>query len=212
MIYEVRTYTLKAGAGAVAKFEQAFAEGYEVRKNYSPMIGLWHTEIGPLNQVVHIWPYEDLAQRQAIRAKANADPSGKWPPHGVNELELEQDSWIMNPAPFMRPLAGDPQALGGIYEMRIYTYQPGSLPKVIEAWSKVIKDREQFSPLVAALYSELGGLNRWVHIWPYADLGERTRIREEATAKSPGWPPPTGQWLYKQENKILIPAACSPLH
>ena len=40
-----------------------------------------------------------------------------------------------------------------------------------------------------AWYTELGGLNKWVHIWPYSDLEERNRVREEAV-KSPHWPPP----------------------
>ena len=209
MIYEVRQYTLKGGS--VAKFEEAFAKAYEVRKKYSPLAGLWHTEIGPLNQVVHIWPYESLAHRQEVRAKATADPSGAWPPHGVSDLEMEQQSDIMMPAPFMRPLTGEHQHLGGIYEMRTYTYQPGSIPKVIDLWSKAVPHLEQFSPLVACLYSELGGLNKWVHIWPYADFAERARVREEAS-KGGQWPAPTSQWIYKQENKILIPASCSPLH
>lgn len=208
MIYEVRTYTLKPAS--VAKFEEEFAKGYEVRQKYSKMAFLGHTDIGPLNQVVHIWPYEDLSQRQEIRAKAVADPSKMWPPH-VGELEVEMQSDITFPAPFMRPLTGEPQALGGIYEMRIYTYQTGAIPQVIKLWSEAVPYREKYSPLAAALYTELGGLNKWIHIWPYKDLGERTRIRAEAN-KDPHWPAPTQHLLAKQENKILVPASCSPLH
>src|SRR5262249_15276988 len=123
MIYELRTYMLKPGS--TGAFEQRFAEGLEVRTRYSPLAALWHTDIGPLTQVVHLWPYEDLGQRDAIRAKAAADPSGKWPPH-LSDLEVEQQSEILHPAPFMRPLTGEPQAMGGIYELRTYTYQPGA--------------------------------------------------------------------------------------
>ena len=72
MIYEVRTYILKPGS--VRTFEERFGEALEARTKYSPLGGLWHTEIGPLNQVVHIWPYEDLAHYQAVRAKWSADP------------------------------------------------------------------------------------------------------------------------------------------
>src|SRR5207237_9684767 len=174
MIYEVRQYILKGGT--VAKFEERFAEAYEVRQKYSKMAFLGHTEIGPLNQVVHIWPYESVDQRAEIRAKANSDPTGAWPPKGVSELEMEQESWITNPAPFMRPLTGEHKHLGGVYEMRTYTYQPGAIPKVIDLWTKAVPAREKYSPLAACLYTELGGLNKWIHIWPYEDLAARTRI------------------------------------
>ena len=53
MIYEVRTYDLKAGA--VPQAEEAFAEALPHREKYSPIAALWHTEIGPLNQIIHVW-------------------------------------------------------------------------------------------------------------------------------------------------------------
>ncbi len=59
--------------------------------------------------------------------------------------------------------------------------------------------------------SELGGLNKWMHVWPYKSLGERDKIRTEAS-KSSHWPPPTREFLVKQENKMLAPASFSPLH
>src|SRR5438067_5073140 len=78
MIYEIRTYNLKPGC--VAEYEKRFADGIEVRSKYSALYGFWHTDIGPLNQVVHIWSYESLQQRADIRATASRDPSGVWPP------------------------------------------------------------------------------------------------------------------------------------
>ena len=59
--------------------------------------------------------------------------------------------------------------------------------------------------------AELGGLNKWVHIWPYKDMAERDRIRAEAS-KNPHWPPPTREFLMAQENKLLAPATFSPMH
>src|SRR5688500_10366 len=61
VIYEIRTYNVKPGA--VAEWEGRFAEAYSVREKYSPLGGMWHTDIGPLNQVVHIWQYENLQER-----------------------------------------------------------------------------------------------------------------------------------------------------
>jgi hypothetical protein len=204
MIYEVRTYDLKPGT--VSQFEENFGESLPHREKYSKLGAFWHTEIGPLNQVLHVWPYENLDERDRIRAEAAKDPH--WPPRSDGALiNMNSEIWIA--APFMRPMGGD-QALGNIYEMRIYTYEPGSIPELIRRWTEALPYREEFSPLAAGMYTELGDLNRWMHIWPYKDLNERARIRMEAS-KSPHWPS-GAPGRVRQENKILIPSAFSPMH
>ncbi len=203
MIYEVRTYTLKPGT--VADFEANFAEALPHREKYSPLAAFWHTDIGPLNQVIHVWPYENMDERDTIRAEAAKDPN--WPPHDIS-MVLDMNSEIWNPAPFMRPMGGG-QELGGVYEMRVYTYLPGSIPEVISRWEKALPYREEFSPCAAAMYTELGTLNRWCHIWPYKDIADREKVRVEAS-KSPHWPSGAPGRI-RQENKIMIPAAFSPM-
>jgi hypothetical protein len=203
MIYELRTYTLKPGT--VAEFERRWAPLIEGRQRLSPLGALWHTEIGPLNEMVHVWPYESLDERARIRAAAVEQ--GIWPPNTL-ELIVKQRSEILMPAPFMRPM--QPAVLGNIYEMRIYTYQPGSMPQVLRRWADAVPHREKYSPLAACWYSEIGDLNLFIHVWPYESLAERDRIRAEAS-KDPHWPPPTGEFLVSTENKILVPAAFSPL-
>jgi hypothetical protein len=207
MIHEVRTYTLRTGA--VAEFEDRFAKRKPLREKHSKLGAFWHTDFGPLNQVVHVWPYADLGERTAVReamakdAELNALPGGR-------DLIGEQHSDIMIPAPFMQPMGSRDFGTGNIYEMRIYTYPPGDLPKVLEAWGKAIGAREKLSPLAACWTSDIGGLNRFVHVWVYRDANERTRIREESR-KDGQWPPQSGVRPVRQENKLLIPASFSPL-
>ena len=206
MIYEVRTYTLKPGS--VAKFEENFAAALPHREKYSKLGAFWHTEIGPLNQVIHVWPYESVEERNSIREAAGKDPN--WPPKNDPDMYVNMNSEIFNPAPFMRPLGGD-QALGSIYEMRSYTYQVGSINKVIDIWADAVPAREEFSPLAAAMYTDVGGLNKWVHIWAYEDLDQRNNVRAEAS-KTSTWPPPTREFLVSQETKIMVPSSFSPMH
>jgi hypothetical protein len=205
MIYEVRTYTIKPGG--VPQIEKNFGEALPHREKYSKLGAFWHTDIGPLNQIIHVWPYENLAERDQVRADAAKDPN--WPPKN-DGLILNMESEIFTPAEFMRPMGGD-QALGNIYEMRIYTYQPGTMGEVLKRWAAAIPHREEYSPLAAGMSSELGGLNKWMHVWPYKDLEERNKIRAEASS-NPHWPPPTREFLVRQENKICIPASFSPMH
>jgi hypothetical protein len=208
MIYEMRTYTLKPGK--VAEFEERFAERLPYREKHSPLGAFWHTEFGPLNQVIHVWPFENLKQREEVRAAMAQDPELRR--RSSSDLIAGQESEICIPAPFMRPLGGD-QELGNIYEMRSYTFLPGAIPGLVEAWGKAMPQREEYSPLAAGMYTELGGLNKWIHIWPYESVEERNRVRAE-TRKAGVWPPGGAyrESMVRQENKMLIPAAFSPMH
>ncbi len=209
MIYEVRTYTLRPG-GAVAEFEERFAKRLPLREKHSKLGAFWHTEFGPLNQVIHVYPYDDLHQRTAIRAALAQDTAWQQLPGG-GDLIVAQEAEIMNPASFMHPLGSRDYGTGNVYEMRTYTYATGDIPKVLDGWSKAIEAREQFSPLAACWTSELGGLNKFVHTWVYHDLAERTRVRAASRQAGGAWPPQTGVRPIRQDNKLLMSAAFSPV-
>jgi hypothetical protein len=58
---------------------------------------------------------------------------------------------------------------------------------------------------------EFGQANRFIHVWAYESLDQRLAIRNKAR-ETGVWPPPGGgDSLLTQENKILMPAAFSPL-
>ena len=95
MIIEMRTYTLQPGT--VATFEERFAQALPARAQVSPLAAFWHTEVGPLNRVIHVWPYEDMAARTRLREAATRQPG--WPPN-TREFVVEQQSDIYLPAPF----------------------------------------------------------------------------------------------------------------
>jgi hypothetical protein len=208
MIYEVRTYTLRTGA--VPEFEERYEKRLPLRLKHSPLGAFWHTEFGPLNQVVHVYPYDDLNHRTRVReAMANDRERNAMP--GGQDLIVAQEAEIVIPAPFMRPLGSRDYGTGNVYEMRTYTYEPGALPKVLEAWSKAVPQREELSPLAACWTCELGGLNRFTHIWVYKDCNERERIRAASRGPGKNWPPQAGVRPLRQENKLLAPAKFSPV-
>ena len=211
MIYEFRTYDLKPHSQP--EVEKRFGEAYEKRKKYSELAAFWHTEIGPLNQIIHVWPYKDLAEREKIRAAAVKD--GAWPPK-TSEFMVRQRSEIFLPFPFSPEMK--PGKQGPMFEMRIYTCAAGQMPNLAKAWELALPGRLKIGALTAVLHSELGGLNQFMHIWPYKSLDERARIRREAQAAGV-WPPSVvakkaglpDVHLVQQENKILMPSAFSPL-
>lgn len=204
MIYEFRTYDLKPRG--VPGWEEAFGKKLPERTAYSPLGGLWHTEGGPLNQVLHVWPYDDAAHRSDIRSKTAA--AGAWPPQFPEPVILNMNSEVLLPAPFMEPLGE--RKIGPLYELRIYQYEVGAIPKVIDAWGKAIEERVKYSPLAGAWYTEHGNLNRWFHMWAYESFEHRASVRAETRAKGV-WPPAGGVAPLRQDNKFLLPADCSPM-
>ena len=203
MIYELRTYNCIPG-GAQKEID-GLGKAYPGRSKYSEVGGIWYTDIGPLNQVISIWPYENLEERLAIRSKAASEPD--WPPD-TGEFILDMNSEIYFPTSFCPSLK--PGAMGPVYEMRTYTIKFGFMQEVLKRWEDAIEKRIKLSPLLLAMVSEHGPLNRFVHIWPYESLQHRTEIRAEAIA-SGHWPPNgTRPYTDKQDSKIMLPANFSP--
>lgn len=75
MIFEHRTYTVAHGQmdSYLARYEE-FALPLQL-KHLGRLLGFFVSEIGPLNQVLHIWVYDDLADRERRRAALDADPA-----------------------------------------------------------------------------------------------------------------------------------------
>ena len=205
MIYEVRTYHITPHK--VPEVLNLFSESIDDRTKISPLTGFFTTEIGPLNQVIHIWQYEDMAERDRVRAEASKLPN--WPPK-IAPLAESMNSEIFIPWSFMPPMT--PGKHGPIYEYRSYIIKAGAMPDQAERWEKAIPARAELSPAVAAMHTELGTLNKFVHIWTYESLDQRAEVRAKAIELGI-WPPKGGApgSLISQENKIMLPAPFSPM-
>jgi len=203
MIYEIRTYTIRPRT--MAEVERRWNEAYPVRAKYSSLAGLFRTEIGPLNEFIHIWPYADMDERNRIRAAAVQEEA--WPPK-IAEFIVNQKVEIVNSFPFAPEWA--PGKLGPIYEMRQYRYQPGTLPDIMSKWEAALPERLKLSPLVMLGNLEVGPtVNSYIHIWAYSSIDERDIIRAEAAAAG-NWPPAVTEPYLDQLNKIMVPLSISP--
>lgn len=74
MIYDLRTYTCRAGT-VKAHLELYGRHGYPVQKRHlgTPLVYAV-TETGKLNSYVHLWAFENAADREARRAAMEKDP------------------------------------------------------------------------------------------------------------------------------------------
>jgi hypothetical protein len=210
MIYELRTYTLKHGTTAeVAK--NAGAVGRAIRgDNYGKLEGYWVTEIGPINQVMHLWSYADFAERARLRGELakNTRWTGEYVPL-IRPNLIRQDIRLLNPVvgPFK------PAREGNVYEFRYYRIKPGAIGQWVKLFTGALPARERHSKIVGLWTTEAGQPNEVCHIWAYPDLNTRTAARAEV-AKDADWQTflKEGSPLLDELNcLIMLPAAHSPL-
>src|SRR6185437_7967932 len=122
MLYELRTYTLKPGSiGEMVKAASTVSRDIRVN-DFGKLEGYWSTEIGPLNQVMHMWSYADFNERARLRAELGKNPlwTGEYLPL-IRPLLVRQDIRLLNA--LRAPVA--PASAGNIYELRNYRAKPG---------------------------------------------------------------------------------------
>jgi hypothetical protein len=96
-VYELRTY--RTPVGKAAEWLGHFKAIMPVREKYSKNVGLWQTEMGQLNEVVHLWAYHDLNDRAAVRVKVMQDPEWQGFLAKAMPLLMEMKSIVLNPSP-----------------------------------------------------------------------------------------------------------------
>lgn len=203
MIYEFRTYTLRPGT--LPEFLQRFGDALPMREQLSKLAAFWYTDIGPLNEVIHVWPYENAAERSKIRA--DAVKSGKWPP-ATGEFIRTMKAEIFEAMPCSPPFASSDR--GPIFEMSTHVLKPFAVPRMSKYWNDHFSDRGAPEALIGVFASDVGDLNRWMHIWAYRNLEERTAVRRDPVMV-PGRPWSEGEIILEEETKILLPAPFSAI-
>src|ERR1700748_994766 len=191
MLYELRTYTLKAGSlGDVVKAASTVSR--DIRgDNFGKLEGYWFTEIGPLNQVLHMWSYNDYAERTKLRAELAKNPR-----------------WASEYLPLIRPnlVRQDIRLLNAIKP-------PVAAKQWLDAFTAALPAREKYSKIVGLWQTEAGQPNEVCHIWAYPSLNERAEARGNAM-KDPAWQEFLGKappLLEEMHSTIMLPAPHSPL-
>jgi hypothetical protein len=100
MVYEMRTYRLRAGT-LPEYLRLVEAEGIAVQEEHlGRLVGYFFSEIGRLNEIVHVWAYTSLDDRERRRAALGQDP--RWVAFipKIQALIEEMECKILKPAPF----------------------------------------------------------------------------------------------------------------
>lgn len=187
----MRTYSFRPGMTGAAL--ERIATGVEGRQKLSPLGALWVSAIGRLHQIVHLWPYRDLAHRQQVRSRFGELQD--WPAK-TGEFTAESETKILRPAFFSPAL--EPRRCGPVFEICTDTYQPGALEKIHALWAK----EGEWPGLVGAWHTVLGPMYQWIHVWAYASLDDR---------KSNAFLSLGDEHFVKRETGIFAAAPFSPI-
>jgi hypothetical protein len=100
MIVEQRTYTLHVGK--TPEYLRLYeSEGMAIQTRIlGRLVGYFTTDIGPLNQIIHMWGYESLEDRARRRAQMQADPGWKAYVAKIQPLIHTQETKILIPTSF----------------------------------------------------------------------------------------------------------------
>ena len=183
MIHELRTYTFHGGQ-LPAYLKIAEEVGRPIRANdYGVNLGYWTSEFGTLNQIWHLWRYEDMAERAALRAKLAQNQA--WKNDYVAKIRgliKKQEICFLNPVVEFKA----PTSTGNVYELRHYRVKMGQAPAWLERFKAIMPVREKYSPNVCIWSGEAPHPNNVMHMWVYDDLKQRAEARAEC-AKDPDW-------------------------
>jgi hypothetical protein len=105
MIVEERIYTIETGK--VGEYLSLYEEhGIDIQKRIlGNMVGYFSTEVGPLNQIIHMWGYDSFEDRMTRRVALGADPGWQAYIAKIRPLILRQENKLLIPAPFS-PIGG----------------------------------------------------------------------------------------------------------
>jgi hypothetical protein len=209
-LYELRTYTLRPG-GVGGMVKAASTVEHNIREDrYGKLEGYWFTDIGPLNQVMHLWSYRDFNERALLHDELSRNP--RWAVEYiplVSPLMLRHDIRLLNAV--RSPVA--PASIGNVYEFRNYRVKPGAAKLWLDLFAAALPAREKHSKIVGLWKTEAGQPNEVCHLWAYSSLNARDAERR-ASLNEPEWQEflaKGGSLLDEMHATVLLPAPHSPL-
>lgn len=208
-VYELRTYSIHPAK--VREYLDLTTKEFHLRTAHSKLVGFWTSEIGGLNQVVHLWEYGSLSERAGVRARLAADP--EWLSRYISPIVVmlqRQDNVLLTLFPGGQI---SPPVNKGVYELQ--TMQLHGSPTV---WSKALLEwvsacerarKEEGSTAVGVWKSVLGPRQTAVVLWQHQgpdgclSLDDAATTVPESEALAP--------LVTSAHSKLLLPYNVSPM-
>ena len=211
MINELRMYTTRPGKMMhVVNSSATVAQTIRNGDTYGKLVGHWSSEIGRMNQYIHMWEYSDVEEMRKLRSElaSKEDWRNKFVPL-VGPYILTQEIRILRPLT-ERKLPADKS---NIYELKIIKLNIGEVNKWKNKFLDIVSDIEQKSINIGLWNTELQDPNEIISIWSHPNIESMSKFWSDMGNDK--------NWLdfnaYQEkavkyeESIILIPSVCSPL-
>ncbi|KAK3988449.1 protein NipSnap 1 [Cladorrhinum sp. PSN332] len=180
-------------------------------ENKVHLVGSWRTEVGDCDTFVHIWEYQRYQGYHASLNNISRHPDYPAFEKKLRSLIRSKHSSLMQEFSFWPTTP--PRQLGGLFELRSYTLNPGNLLEWETHWRRGLKARREVMEGVGAWFVQIGDLNTVHHLWQFADLEER-KIRREKSWHIEGWADTvhkTVPLIQEMKSRIMVPMPWSPV-
>jgi len=185
-VYELRTYDLVPQK--VGEFMKLSNEKFHLRTQHSVLLGYWTTELGGLNQVVHLWEYGSLSERSGVRAKLGGDPEWQaeyfqkilpWLQHQDNITLSRFGNELTDKTDLTLPSTGGYE----LWQLNMKTLPQEWVPDVIQAVHNLNNTNRE----ICGLYkSEIGDMNSVVMIWKHQNIDQINSLKEDLFSTDAG--------------------------
>ena len=208
-LYELRTYSIKPEH--YGKFVELTNKHISKRLGYSDVIGYWASEIGGVNQTVHIWKYDGYNHRAQVRKSLIGDAA--WMTDYMGAMRPMLDSQVnmtMRVTGLVQSgeiVVKDPvveRPMEGFYELYNLTLKPATQP---EEFLGTLAPVLETHPMISIWESDVGPLNEIVMLSYFNDIGQRKSFWDDCHKLCPL----AMTYVRTGSTKILQPLAFSPL-
>lgn len=173
-IYELRTYNIKPTC--MGDYLQLTKDKFHLRTAHSRVVGFWITELGGVNEAVHLWEYDSLSHRASVRAALAKD--NNWMEQYLSKAFQyfeKQHNELVTP---LQALAPSPFKEGGVYELCAINTKSGSSKNLLEQVKKMttvqegILQENQSGKLISLLTTQIGQNNIVYQLWNYGKIDD----------------------------------------
>lgn len=174
------------------------------------------TEIGGVNEAVHLWEYDDLAHRASVRSAMSKD--SKWISEyaSIAHQYFDKQHNELLTVPWGE-LATSPSQEGGVYELRALHVGSGRSTSMLQNIKDLTSLQEEIlqekqGKLISVFSTEIGNCNIVYQLWNYKHINDVFACKEALNDHPSygGLEAIVNNW--QVSSKLLLPlATISPL-
>ena len=145
------------------------------------MVGSWHGYTGNMNEIYHLFIYDNLAEQQKAREAGRQNKDYQKGVAKLNALRVSQTNTLLEPNPWLPMGNWKPSGKSMIYQFGQIVLVPGKMAE----WAEISKDDVVYYAKIGmkwfgSWHGYTGNMNEIYNLFAYNDLAELQKMRAAA--------------------------------